>query len=96
MNTAIPSFQNTYVCEQCDFPSFDATEATLNLRNLRLDGACRDAFKFVATFSGADYVDVDGKLDEGAFCPNCAQSDYFASYNTQLRFKGLPSNVSAG
>lgn len=43
----------------------------------------------------ADYVDADGKLDEGAFCPNCAKSDYFATYNTQLRFKGLPSNVSA-
>jgi len=54
------------------------------------------AYVNVNTREVADYVDVDGKLDEGAFCPNCAQSDYFASYNTQLRFKGLPSNVSAG
>jgi Zn ribbon nucleic-acid-binding protein len=54
------------------------------------------AYVNINTREVADYVDVDGKFDEGAFCPNCAQSDYFASYNTQLRFKGLPSNVSAG
>ena len=59
MNTAIPSFQNTYVCEQCDFPSFDETEETLNLRNLRLDGACRDAFKHVFNAKGADFVPLE-------------------------------------
>ena len=59
MNTGIPSFQNTYVCEQCDFPSFDETEETLNLRNLRLDGACRDAFQHVFNAKGADFVPLE-------------------------------------
>ena len=30
------------------------------------------AYVNINTREVADYVDADGKLDEGAFCPNCA------------------------
>ena len=66
MNIAIPSLQNTYVCEQCDFPSFDETEETLNLRNLRLDSACRTAFSGVLCTVGSDYVPLEGGRTVGA------------------------------
>ena len=69
MNTAIPSFQNTYVCEQCDFPDFDKVEDTLGLRNLRLDSACRTAFANVLNAVGADYVPL-----ESAVCVNLPQN----------------------
>ena len=59
MSPAIPNIQPTYVCESCDFPRFDDVEATCDLRNLRLDSACRDAFKHVFNAVGADYVPLE-------------------------------------